>query len=140
MSRIREQYVSTGKVRFVYKNYAILGLESRYAAEATECAEEQDTFWGMHDLIFADQSARRTKLDEASLTAMAVNLGMDEAVFSECLTSGKYRTILSNEALAIQSLGIRGTPAFLVNGVYVSGAQPFEVFQQIIETELQKVQ
>lgn len=94
----------------------------------------------MHDLIFADQSARRTKLDEASLTAMAVNLGMDEATFSECFTSGKYRTILSNEALAIQSLGIRGTPAFLVNGVYVSGAQPFEVFQQIIDTELQKVQ
>lgn len=130
----------TGKVRFVYKNFAILGVESQRAAEATECAEEQDKFWDMHDAIFADQVSAHSTLNAENLSALAGSLGMDQTAFSECLSSGKYRTALSNDALSTQSLGIRGTPAFLINGVYVSGAQPFEVFQQIIDDQLQALQ
>jgi len=129
--------VNTGKVRFVYKNFAILGVESMTAAEAGECAEDQGKFWELHDAIYADQVQDRTILNADVLTAMAVEAGVDEASFRECLSSGKYRDALTEEALSTQRMGVRGTPAFLINGVFVSGAQPFEVFQQIIEDQLQ---
>lgn len=129
--------MSTGKVRFVYKNFAILGAESMKAAEAGECAADQDKFWPLHDAIYTDQTQNHSILTADFLTAMAVKAGVDEAAFRECLSSGKYRDALTNEALSIQRMGVRGTPAFLINGVFVSGAQPFEVFQQIIEDQLQ---
>jgi len=132
--------VNTGKVRFVYKNFAILGLESERAAEAGECATEQGKFWALHDAIYADQASQHSALTAETLTAMAVKTGVDEAAFSACLSSGKYRSTLTQQALSIQAMGVRGTPAFLINGIYVSGAQPFEAFQQIIEDQLQKIQ
>ncbi len=93
-------------------------------------------FWEYHDLIFADQTSTRSTLDDARLTAMAVNLGMDEAAFTECLSSDKYTTQIQQESLTVQSLGVRGTPAFFINGVYVAGAQPYEVFRQIVNEQL----
>jgi len=121
----------------VYKNFAILGTESVRAAEASECAAEQSKFWAFHDAIFADQATNRTPLSVENLTSLASNLGIDTAAFGDCLTSGRYKNQLAQESVSVQSLGIRGTPAFLINGVFVSGAQPFEVFQQIIERQLQ---
>ena len=58
LPQLREDYVETGKVRFVYKHYAILGQVSTRAAEASECAAEQDQFWAYHDQIFIQQGAR----------------------------------------------------------------------------------
>ncbi len=136
MSRIREEYVATGKVRFVYKHYAILGTESSRSAEASECAAEQDQFWAYHDLIFTDQLATHSSLNQDKLVELAGQLNLDTAAFTECLSSGKYSLQISREAQAVQSLGVRGTPGFLVNGLFSSGAQPFEVFQEIIEEQL----
>jgi protein-disulfide isomerase len=140
LSRIREEYVASGKVRFVYKHFAILGPESNRTAEASECAAEQDSFWEFHDLIFADQVANRSQLNDENLVRFAGQIGLDTETFDECLTSGRYRTQISQESLSVQSLGVRGTPAFLVNGVFISGAQPFEVFQQVIEEQLQAIE
>jgi predicted DsbA family dithiol-disulfide isomerase len=61
---------------------------------------------------------------------------LDVEAFTECLDSGRYVNQIRQESLSVQSMGIRGTPAFLVNGVFVSGAQPFDVFQEIIEEQL----
>ncbi len=138
MSRIREEYIDTGKVRFAYKNYAILGPDSALAAEASECAADQDTFWDFHDAVYADQSANRTPLNVDNLSQLAASVNLDTDAFKECLESGRYRDQIRQDAMSIQSLGVRGTPAFLVNGMFVSGAQPFEVFQQIIEEQLAK--
>lgn len=136
MPRIREQYVNTGKVRFSYKHFAILGPESTRAAEASECANEQSQFWPFHDLTFADQTTTRSSLNADRLTELAGQLGLDTTAFRACLDSGRYTSQITQESLSVQSLGVRGTPAFLVNGVFISGAQPFDVFQQVIEEQL----
>ncbi|MBN1218346.1 MAG: DsbA family protein [Anaerolineae bacterium] len=139
MSRIRSEYIETGKVRFVYKHFAILGPDSNRAAQASECAAEQDRFWDYHDTVFANQLANRSPLDTENLAGLAGDIGLDTTTFGECLDSGKYTEQINRESLAVQSLGVRGTPAFLINGVFISGAQPFEVFQQVIEEQLQQI-
>ena len=63
-------------------------------------------------------------------------MGLDTEAFDACLDSGKYVSLVSSETSAAQSLGVTGTPSFLVNGRPLVGAQPFEVFQQVIEAEL----
>ena len=137
MSRIRAEYVNTGTVRFAYKHFAILGPESNRSAEASECAAEQEKFWEYHDAVFTDQVTARSSLNTDTLTSIAGDIGLDTAAFSECLSSGRYASLVTQQSRGIQSLGVRGTPAFLVNGVFISGAQPFEVFQQVIEEQLQ---
>jgi len=136
LEQIREQYVKTGKVRFVYKQFAILGPESQRAAEATECAAEQDKFWPLHDLIFKEEATNHTPLDDATLSQLAGKVGIETATFDTCLASGRNTNLISEDRTYIQSLGVRGTPGFLINGVYVSGAQPIEAFQEIIEKQL----
>lgn len=136
MSRIREQYIDTGQVRFTYKHFAILGPESNRAAEASECAAEQDKFWEYHDRLFADQTTTRSTLNDERLLELAAEVGLDTDVLDECLSSGRYTNKVRQESLSIQSMGVRGTPAFLINGTFLSGAQPFEVFQQVIEEQL----
>lgn len=136
MGRIREEYISTGKVRFVYKHFAILGPDSSRTAEASECAAEQDKFWEFHDLVFVDQVSNRTPLTADNLVKLAASIGLDTTSFNNCLTSGRYSNQIVRESQSVQSMGVRGTPAFLVNGVFISGAQPFEVFQQVIEEQL----
>ena len=124
----------------MYKHFAILGPDSNRAAEASECAAEQDQFWDYHDIVFADQLANRSPLDAENLVSLAGDIGLDSTVFQECLDSGKYTDQISRESLAVQSLGVRGTPAFLINGAFISGAQPFDVFQQVIEEQLQQIE
>ena len=136
LDHLRAVYVETGKVHFAYKHFAILGPDSTRAAEASECASEQDKFWEFHDTVFANRVSGRADLSEESLIAQAANLGLEMDAFSECLTSGKYTNQINQEALSIQSLGVRGTPAFLINGVFISGAQPYDVFQQVIDEQL----
>jgi protein-disulfide isomerase len=128
--------VDTGKVRFVYRHFAILGPESVKSAEASECAAEQDKFWEFHDLVFDDQNTVRSSLDQGRLVELAGQIELDTEAFAECLSSGKYSLQISRESQMVQSLGVRGTPGFLVNGLFISGAQPFEVFEQLIEEQL----
>jgi hypothetical protein len=140
LTQLREQYVNTGKVRFVYKHFAILGPESNRAAEASECAADQGKFWEYHDRVFADQLSTRSTLSADQLTNLATEIGLDPNAFRDCLKSGIYTTKVRQESLSIQSMGVRGTPAFLLNGTFISGAQPFEVFQQVIEEQLSSTQ
>jgi len=136
LSRLREEFIKTGQVRFVYKHFAVLGPESVRAAVASECAAEQDRFWDFHDYVYADQVANRTVLTNDQLTAMAVDLSMDEQTFAECLASDRYTTQIQQESFSVQSLGVRGTPGFVINGVYVAGAQPYDIFRQLVNEQL----
>jgi protein-disulfide isomerase len=136
LSRLRSDYIETGKIRFVYKHFAILGPDSVQAAEASECAAEQGNFWEYHDRIFAKMEEGNRDLSAETLVAEAGKLGLDTPSFNDCLTSGRYTNQIRQESLSVQSMGVRGTPAFLVNGVFISGAQPYEVFQQVIEEQL----
>lgn len=126
-----------GLVRLGYLHMAFLGPESQWAAEASECAADQDAFWDYHDLLYNRQAGEnRGAFDKDNLKQFAAELGLDTQVFNECMDSGKYASLVQTETAMAQSLGVRGTPAFLVNGQPLVGAQPFEVFEQIIEVEL----
>lgn len=133
LPRLREQYINTGQVRFVYKHFAILGPESNRIAEATECAAEQGQFWEYHDRIFAGQTST---FNDDTLTGLAGELELDTAAFGECLVSGRYTNQIQRESQAVSAMGMRGTPSFLINGIFTYGAQPFEAFQQVIEEQL----
>jgi protein-disulfide isomerase len=102
------------------------------AAEAARCAAELGRFWEYHSLLFANFG----KLDRATLLAHARALALDEARFTACLDSGKYAEAIRRDAEEAARAGVRGTPAFFINGILLSGAQPLEVFERIIEAEL----
>ena len=131
ITQILETYGA--QIRFVYRDFPILGPQSQKVAEAAECADEQGKFWEYHDMLFANQQA----LDNPNkLKQLAADLGLDTARFNDCLDSGKMASEVENDIRDGQNYGVRGTPAFFINGILVSGAQPFSVFQQIIEEEL----
>jgi len=116
---------------------AFLGPESGWAAEASECAAEQDAFWEYHDKLFDSQSGENQgAFSKENLKSFAADLKLDTAQFDECLDTGKYTQVVEEQTNAAQQLGVRSTPAFVINGIPLIGAQPFDAFQQVIETEL----
>jgi protein-disulfide isomerase len=102
------------------------------AAEAAQCAREQGKFWEYHDKLFANQQA----LGKDQLKQYAKDLGLNEEAFNACLETGKPKDAIVQDQKEGEALGVSGTPAFFVNGRFLSGAQPFEAFKGIIDEEL----
>ena len=135
LSQIKTNYIDTGKVKVVYKDFPLSFHENaQKAAEAAQCAFDQDKFWEFHDKIFQNQQ----DLSVISLKRFASELELNTEKFNGCLDSGKMAARVQKDVQEGASVGISGTPAFLVNGIGVTGAQPFEVFKQIIDSELSK--
>jgi len=103
------------------------------AAEAANCATAQGKFWEYHDKLFANQQA----LGADQLKQYAKDLGLDEKAFNACFDGGTYRKDIQDDQKDGTALGVSGTPAFFINGRFISGAQPFEQFASIIDEELQ---
>jgi protein-disulfide isomerase len=128
--------VNTGIVRFGYLDLAFLGDESQWAAEASECADEQGKFWEYHDKLFASQSGENEgAFSKVNLEKFAAPLGLDAAKFNTCLDTDKYAKVVSDETALAGQYGISSTPTFLVDTQVVQGAQPFQVFAKIIDAE-----
>ena len=137
--QIFEKYVQTGEVRFGYIHFTFLGQESIDAAQASECAGDQDAFWEYHDLLFEKQNGENQgAFNEDNLLSLAKQAGLDTVAFQTCIESQKYESLVSDQTSFSQSIGVRSTPSFLVNGVPVIGAQGYEVFEQIIEDQLKQ--
>jgi protein-disulfide isomerase len=135
--RIVADYVSTGKVHFIYKNYAFLGQPSVDAAEASLCAADQGKFWEYHDILFANQAEGDARaFSEERLQAFAEAIGLDGTAFAECLSDNRKMDQVRQEYAEGAALGVSSTPTFFINGNEVKGAQPFEVFQAEIEAAL----
>lgn len=116
---------------------AFLGDESLWSAEASECAADQDKFWEYHDLIFTKQSGENQgAMSKENLKKFAAELGLDAQTFNECLDSGKYTQQIQQDTALAQQLGVNSTPIFIINGIPLKGAQPFEAFQQVIQAFL----
>lgn len=129
--------METGEVRFGYIHFAFLGPESQWAAEASECAAEQDAFWEYHDLLYTTLNGEnQVAFNKDNLKQFASNLNLDTDQFNECLDTGKYTSVVQQEYQMSQQIGVSSTPTFILNGRPVVGAQPFEVFQQQIQTAL----
>jgi len=127
-----EQYPT--QVRWVYVDYPLPELhpEAFLAAEAAHCAGEQSQFWPFHEALFAPQA----RLGNDLYLELAAELKLDRATFEACLTEGQFAGFVRASRQAAQALGLTGTPAFLINGRPLMGAQPFEVFQEMIAEEL----
>lgn len=135
LPQIKKEYIETGKVKFVYRDFPLsFHANAKKAAEAAECAGEQEKFWEMHDKLFDEGVKGGVSL----FKQFAVDIGLDTKKFNECLDIGKMADEVENDLAAGSNVGISGTPGFIINGQLVSGAQPFEVFKQIIEEELAK--
>lgn len=139
MPRIIADMVATGRVRYALKDFPLDSIhpDARLGAVAARCAGEQDFYWEMHDEIFANQAAwgqggmPQEGISEL-FTSFATGLGLDTDAFSSCLTDGRYDDLIEanlQEGLAEQ---VTGTPAFFLDGYFISGAQPFEVFDLVI--------
>jgi len=118
-------------------HFAFLGDESRWAAEAAECAGDQNAFWEYHDYLFAHQSGENQgAFTKQNLKAFAADLTLDTAAFNTCLENGTHSALVAGETESARQLGVRSTPTFVLNGRPVIGAQPFEIFDQYIQQAL----
>jgi protein-disulfide isomerase len=143
---LMRSYVANGTVHFVYRSFgSFIGAESGRAAEASYCAGDQGKFWEMHDAIFINQTGENTgSYTDRRLIAFAEAIGLDEDEFHSCFNSGKYKDLVDQDFKDGVEAGIRATPSFvmtyIVNGEtrtkVIEGAQPFNVFQQEIESAL----
>lgn len=130
-----KSYIKTGKVKFVYHHFAVLGKFSTAAAQASECAAEQGVFWPYHDKLFLNGGAPFAFTRER-LKAYAQDLGVKTRDFNACVDSGKYGQKVEAETEMAAHLGARGTPAFFVNGAFLVGAQPLQVFEKALQEAL----
>lgn len=133
---IIDEYVKTGKARFVYRDFPLSSIheQAQKSAEAAECANEQGKFWPYHDLLFQRQEG----LSISNYKLWAGELGLNQGQFNSCLDSGKYSAEVEKDAEDGRKAGVTGTPATFVNGRLVSGAVPFAQFKAVIEEELAK--
>ena len=132
-----EEYVNTGKVYYIYKDFPILGPQSLTAALAAECAGAQGQYWAMHNWLFSNQSAWKRKSNAAQVIQTAAPaVGLDVGAFNSCLESGEYLDEVRADAEEARRAGARGTPAFLINGRLFSGFQPWPRMKSIIEQVL----
>lgn len=137
--QIIENYIKPGKAAFVWRDFAFLGEESFRSAEAARCAGEQGKFWEYHDKLFNSQNGENEgAFADANLKRFAGEAGLNQTAFNSCFDSGKYKKAVEDANTEGKSLGVSGTPATFINGQIVSGAQPFSVFQKIIDEELKK--
>jgi protein-disulfide isomerase len=134
LERLEETYGD--KVRLVFRQFPLNNIHryAQKAAEASLCADEQNRFWEMHDVMFEEQGA--LGLDE--LKEKAVRLGMDSQQFDACLDSSKYADQVAADFDAARRLGLTGTPAMFINGRFLSGAQPYELIARIVDDELRR--
>ena len=127
---IEENYIDNGDVRFVYRHFPVVGGDTE--AEATVCADEQGLFWEIHDAIYDNFDG----YTEADLATWIEEFGGNVEEYEECIDSGRAREIVQQDQQLGIAVGVQGTPGFVINGEVVSGAQPFNVFEQVIEEAL----
>ena len=123
------------KIRFVYKDFPLSSIHPQAfpAALASHCAQEQGQFWEYHDLLFSGQQ----ELGDDAYTAYAEQLGLNMNDFNACYQDQKYTDQVQTDYNYAVQLGVSSTPTFFINGIAVIGAQPYSVFSQIIDYELQ---
>jgi len=134
LDQLKKEYVDTGKVKFVYRDFPLTQSHpmAMASAEAAECVFQQggnDAYFEYHDILFGNQYL----LSVSNLKAWAKDIGYD---IDSCLDSGDSRKEVQQDFFQGQQAGARGTPTFFINGKAISGAQSFSVFRQLIESEL----
>lgn len=122
------------QIRFVYRHLPLTSIhpEAFPAAEASMCANDQNTFWQYSDKIFKNQG----NLGRELYLQIASDLKLDSAAFEDCLNTQKYKDVVQEDMDFALGLGVQSTPTFFINGLALVGAQPLDAFKQIIDKEL----
>jgi protein-disulfide isomerase len=135
-----KEYISTGKVRLVFRDYPLeFHKNALPAAIAANCAEEQGQYWEVHDFLFENPN----KLDTASILSATDELNLNREKFEKCLNDKTKEAEVNKDFQEGQLYGVRGTPSFFIGkteddknemtGVYIRGAQPFQAFKTEID-------
>jgi protein-disulfide isomerase len=122
------------QVRIVYRDFPLTSIhpEAYPAAEAALCAGEQGAYWPYHSALFSQKYA----LGDSAYEKYAVELGLDTSAFAQCQNEGRYSDEIAADLEFATDLGIGSTPTFFINGIALVGAQPYDVFKQVIDLEL----
>jgi protein-disulfide isomerase len=134
--QILEEYGD--KIRYIFHDYPLpFHPHAQKMAEVARCAGEQEKYWEMHDLLFAERNVWANLQDaSAEITSYAEQLKLDMDEFDSCLSSGKFTQAVKDDLALGQAVGVQGTPTFFINGQRLVGAQPFGAFKAIIDAEL----
>lgn len=134
--QIRENYIKSGKVKMVYRDFPFIDQftddakkknESHLSAEAAECAKDQGKFWAFHDALYnseiTDSHENNGNLNRALFVTLAKNVGLDVDGFSSCYDSHKYAEAVSKSVNDAQAIGVNSTPTTFVNGKNIVDAR-----------------
>jgi protein-disulfide isomerase len=150
MPDLEKDYIESGQLKYVMRENPIQSIHSRAmaASQAGLCAHDQGKYWEMHNLMFDNQK----ELDVDNLKAFAVTLGLDSSAFDACLDDKKYEKQVNDDLAQGASLGVRGTPAFVLgitdpddpNKVHVTqfinGAKSLGEFKSTIDRLLEEAE
>ena len=130
---INEDFIKTGKVKFIFKDFPLNGPDSKLAAEASYCAQDQEKYWQYHDELYKNWGGERTGwITRESLTKFAEIVDLDIEKFNKCLDDHKYENKVNSLYAFGKEIGIDATPSFLVFNdekiIKIRGNQPLEVF------------
>ena len=142
--RLREEYIKTGRILFIYRSYPIVdsyvagGSESHLAALAALCAGDQDMFWEYHDILYQNQAGENQgAFNITRLQAFAAQLYLDSMQFNQCLSNQSHVDVINSDIQRARALRISGTPTFFVNGVIVNAGPPdWQALFSAIDREL----
>ena len=141
--QIMQHYVNTGKVKFYFEGIEFVGPDSLTLAQGSWCADEQGKYYEYHDQIYSNQGRENSGWgtpDKVKVLAAGIT-GLDTQKFNACLDSKKYESRVQELTLFAQKAGVTGTPSSFIGSykegyISVTGAQPYDVFKQIIDKQM----
>ncbi|MCG8349100.1 MAG: DsbA family protein, partial [Chloroflexales bacterium] len=135
---IKTKYIDTGQVYYVHKDLPVVSLRGDLAAQAAECAGQQDRYWDMHTKLFIEPAEWDGTIAQAleSFRRYAAALELDAARLEQCVAEGDYAATVERNVSEAQALRLNGTPVFFINQKLLIGAQSIEAFHPILDAEL----
>ena len=140
---IVKNYVDTGKVKIIFKDYNIIGEDSVKASQGAHCASDQGLFWEYHDILYSNWTGENNGwASSENLAIFAQQIGLNMNTWSECMNKGSHSQIILKSNDDARTLQLTGTPAFFIINSEgevskLFGAQPFEVFKRIFDEQLE---
>lgn len=141
---VLKTYVETGKVKVLFKDFTIIGPDSINAANAAHCANEEGKFWEYRDTLYNHWTGENNGwASSENLFGFAKELGLNTENFNKCMLESRYKDVIVASNNDAKILGLDGTPGFFIIGpdnkvTSIGGAQPFDVFKRIFNSELNK--
>jgi len=140
---ILTNYVKTGKVKMLFKDFIVVNDDSINAASAAHCANDQEMFWEYHSTLYNNWDGEGTGwASSEQLHQFAFTLGLDMDEFSECMSKSKWKELVDSSHADGRTLGVDATPTFFIidqnnNVLKITGAQHYDVFQEVFDSLLE---